>query len=180
MRRKLMARRLAAGLLVVIASAPVGCSRKAGSGGALGTFPMGERVRVGPLLYTVQDAEWHDQLGEGVQSRMPQHRFLTIRLSVTNSGIRPAEIPPMSLISADGQTYPELTGGAAVPEWLGYLRSVAPAATEHGRVLFDVPSGSYRLRVTAVTDADEEPFALVEIPFQVAPAPPLVPQTPAR
>lgn len=154
-----------------------GCSRTDRPKGSLGTFTMGERVTVGPLVYTVQEAEWRDQLGDGPGARTPQYRFLVIRLSVTNSGIRPAEIPHMSLIGADGQAHAELTEAKALPDWLGFLRSVAPAATEHGRVLFDVPSGSYRLRLTTVAEGDEELFALVEIPFQVPPAPPLVPQT---
>jgi len=129
---------------------------------------MGERVSVGPLVYTVQDAEWHDQLGEGLGARTPRHRFLVIRLSVTNSGIREADVPPMSLISPAGQVYEELSQGDGVPEWLGYLRAVKAAATEHGRVLFDAPSGSYRLRVGAAGD-DEETFALIEIPYQAPP-----------
>ena len=163
-----------ASLCIAVAS---GCKRGGKPAAALGVFQMGERVQVGPLIYTVLDTEWRDQLGEGVEARSPQHRFLLIRLSVTNSGIREADIPPMSLVAAGDRFYPEVSQGAGVPEWLGYLRSVKPAATEHGRVVFDVPTGSYRLRVAAVADEDEQPFALIEIPYQV-PATPQVPVTP--
>ncbi len=155
--------------LLAACAALSGCSRSSKPGGSLGIFPMGERVSVGPLIYTVQDAEWHDQLGEGPGARMPKHRFLVIRLSVTNSGIREADIPPMSVITPAGQVYEELSQGEGVAEWLGYWRTVRAAATEHGRVLFDAPSGSYRLRVGAGGD-DEETFALIEIPYQPPPA----------
>ncbi len=131
---------------------------------------MGERVRVGPLIYTVQGTEWHDQLGDGPDLRMPQHRFLLVRVSITNSGIRETGIPPMSLLGPGGEQHPELSDGKQVPEWLGFLRSVKPAETEHGRVLFDVPSGTYRLRVSAEAETEEAPYALIEIPFQVPPA----------
>lgn len=153
--------------------AAAGCGRQQAHKGGLGVFAMGERVRVGPLIYTVQDTEWHDRLGEGAGLRMPQHRFLLVRLSITNSGIRDVAVPLMNLIGADGETHAELSDGKEVPEWLGLLRSVKAAATEHGRVLFDVPSGAYRLRVSAESETAEEPFALIEIPFQVPPAPTL-------
>ncbi|MCS7315471.1 MAG: DUF4352 domain-containing protein [Bryobacterales bacterium] len=130
---------------------------------------MGERVEVGPLVYIVQDAEWRDRLGEGAQARMPQHRFLQVRLTVTNSGIRDTHVPPLTLLASDGRSYGELDRGDGVPDWLGYLRTLRPAATEHGRVLFDAPAGAYRLRLPAPGENDEESFALVELPFQLTP-----------
>lgn len=148
-----------------------GCSRQKRGEASLGLFRMGERVQVGPLVYTVLDTEWRDQLGEGLEAHTPQHRFLLIRLSVTNSGIRETDIPPMALIGTGGEIYAEQTQGQGVPEWLGYLRSVKPAATEHGRVVFDVPPGSYRLRLSAPAEDEQEPQALIEIPYQVPPAP---------
>ncbi len=133
-------------------------------------YSMGERVQVGPLIYTIMDTEWLDQLGEADTARMPQHRFLAIRLTVTNSGSSPAGSPGLTLIDSKGQSYPELTDGQELPEWLGYIRTIKPADTEHGRVLFDAPTGAYRLRL--VNDDPENPkFALVEIPLQLAPAP---------
>lgn len=167
------ARRWGALLICCGILAATACGRRDSNRGSLGVFPMGERVRVGPLIYTVQDAEWRDQLGEGVNLRMPRHRFLLVRLSITNSGIREIGVPPLSLIAGNGDTYEELTDGKEVPEWLGLLRAIQPSATEHGRVLFDAPGGSYRLRVAAEAESDEQPFALIEIPFQLPPATPL-------
>ncbi len=147
-----------------------------------GARHMGERVQVGPLIYTVFEAEWHDQLGEGLNARTPRSRFLLVRLSVTNSGIKDSVIPQMTLIGSNNQTHAEVTNGEGVPEWLGLIRTVKAAGTEHGRVVFDVPSGSYRLRVANEAEPENEKFAFIEIPFQVAPAPPEIPapQTGAR
>jgi len=149
-----------------------GCTRRSG-GGAAQVFAMGERVQVGPLIYLVQDLEWRDQLGEGLQAQMPRHRFLLVRLSVTNSGIREADIPPLSLVGSDGRTYPELERVNGLPEWLGYLRMIQPAATEHGRVVFDVPAGAYRLRVVGLLEDDNETEAFVQLPYQGMPSPQL-------
>jgi len=140
-------------------------------------FHMGERVEVGPLIYTVTDTEWQAQLGEGPSARIPQHRFLMIRLSVTNSGVSDSAVPAMSLVDARGETYTELTDGQGVTEWMGFLRSVKPAQTERGRVLFDVPTGAYQLRVANDAEPEIQKVAHVEIPLQLTPA---VPDQPAR
>jgi hypothetical protein len=130
---------------------------------------MGEPVQVGPLIYTVLDAEWHDQLGEPPSVRTPQRRFFAIRLSVTNSGVASSGIPALRLVDSHGTAYEELSEGEGVQEWLGFLREVKPAETERGRILFDVPTGSYKLRLVNDAEPDLEKVALVEIPLQLGP-----------
>jgi hypothetical protein len=129
-------------------------------------YNMGERVVVGQLIYTVSEAEWLDQLGEAAAPRMPQHRFLAIRLSVTNSGASTFAIPPTALLDGSGQTYTELGDAEGLAEWLGYLRMLKPAQTEHGRVVFDVPPGAYRLKVFNDSDQEEQISALVSVPYE--------------
>ena len=140
-------------------------------------YRMGERVEVGPLIYNVMDTEWKEQLGEGPGARIPKNRFLMIHLSVTNSGVSDSAIPVMTLLDAGGQSFTELTDGQGVPEWLGYLRNLKPAQTDRGRVLFDVPPGAYRLRVTNDAEPGSQRAALIDIPFQVEP---VLPPPPAR
>ena len=123
-----------------------GCS--AGRSGAdAPIYRMGEPVTVGPLIYTILDTEWHNQLGEGPTARLPQYRFLLVRLSVTNSGASNAVIPAMSVVDSSGQSRLELADGQGAEEWLGYLRTLRPAETDRGRVVFDAPPNAYRLRV---------------------------------
>ncbi len=129
---------------------------------------MGEPVQVGPLTYTVLEAEWHRQLGEGPGARLPAHQFLALRMTVTNGGSREFAIPSMSLIGPGGESYPELTDAQDVPEWLGLYRTLKPADTDRGRVLFDVPRGVYKLRVADdAADPEQERWALIEIPLQL-------------
>lgn len=132
-------------------------------------YRMGERVEVGPLIYIVTYTEWKEQLGEGLSARIPKNRFLMIHLSVTNSGVSDSAVPLMTLLDAKGQSFTELTDGQGVTEWLGSLRSLKPAQTDRGRVLFDVPPGAYRLRMTNDAEPGSERAALVDIPFQVEP-----------
>jgi len=138
-------------------------------------YRMGEPVAVGPLIYTVMDTEWLSQLGEGPTGRVPQNRFLLVRLSVTNSGASSSAIPAISVVDAGGQSHLELTDGQGVQEWLGYLRTIQPAQTERGRVVFDVSPSAYRLRVTNDAEPGTEKAALIDMPLQLAPVSPTLP-----
>src|SRR5438552_2982873 len=60
-------------------------------------YPMGERVPVGPLTYTVIESAWRTELGDAVQPRRPERRFLLITLSVTNSSKSEVSIPLLHL-----------------------------------------------------------------------------------
>jgi hypothetical protein len=135
-------------------------------------YRMGEHVQVGPLIYSVLDAQWKTEIGEGSQLRSPNNRFLLIQLSIHNSGGAETFAPPLKLEDAQGSTFAEATGGEGVPNWLGFLRKLAPAQTDQGRVLFDVPTGAYRLRVTdGSTDPAQEKSALIDIPLHLEPEP---------
>ena len=153
---RLLPATLAIGLILA------GCSGQGGKQTKL--YHMGEPADAGSLVYTVMEAEWHSQLAE---ARMPQHAFLLLRVSVTNSGASDALVPPMQITAPEGATYPELTSGEGVPEWLGILRKLKPAETVHGRVLFDLPRGDYQLRVADdVPDSDQMPVAVIDVPLR--------------
>jgi hypothetical protein len=128
---------------------------------------MGERVETGRLVYSVLEAEWHTQLGDGMSRNVPEHRFLLVRLSVTNNGAEEIPIPALYVLDARGNMHPELTSGEGVPQWLGIWRSLKPAETRHGRVVFDVARGDYRLRVADESmDSDVQHAALIDIPLR--------------
>jgi len=149
-----------------------GCS-SGKSGADSRVYRMGEPVAAGSLIYSVSETEWHQQLGEGPTARLPQYRFLVVRLTVTNSGARSSAIPALALVDPAGQTYLELTEGPGVPDWMGYLRTVSPAQTERGAVVFDAPPNTYRLRVSDDAEPGAEKFALIELPLQLVPVVPL-------
>jgi hypothetical protein len=49
-----------------------------------------------------------------------------------------------------------------VPQWIGYLRTVKPAESAQGNLVFDAPPAHYKLRLT---DENEENPAYVDIPL---------------
>lgn len=110
-------------------------------------------------------------MGQGAGATTPDHRFLFVKLSISNNGSQPVSLPLTTLQDAKGQTHAEVTEDLTeVPEWLGLFRTLEPGATEQGYVIFDVPMGAYKLQVSDGGDIGAEKTALIEIPVQV-PAP---------
>ena len=131
------------------------------------SYQMGERAVVGPLTYVVASTHWSGQLGDVPMLRFPHHRFLTIHVTITNGGGQDVSLPLLSLEDASGERIQELQQGDGVSRWLGLLRTLRPAETIQGNILFDVPAASYRLRLTDGGDPEMEKTAFVEIPLQV-------------
>jgi hypothetical protein len=137
----------------------IGCSRSAPS---LRTYAMGDRAELGHLIYTTLETRWLTQIGEEPETKAPKNRFLLIRVSIANSSSSDQLAPALSLVGDDGHTYPELTDAQGAPQWIGALRTVRPAEAAQGNVVFDVPPGHYKLRVS---DEDDDKAALIDIPL---------------
>ena len=131
------------------------------------SYDMGERVENPPFTYIVVESSWHSSLGEGFQTRSPKGRFLVLTLSITNGGGSETSVPLLSLEGSNGQLTPELSDGTGLTNWLGVLRTVKPAETLQGRVLFDVPLGTYRLRLPDGAESGYEKFSWVTIPLSL-------------
>jgi hypothetical protein len=152
-------------ILLGSAVALAGCSRGKDVSN-LGTFRMGEKVQTGQLIYTVLEAAWKNQL-EG-SGRAPANRFLFVRVSITNSGRSPVSASAFTLQGPEGKTYEEVTEGLqGVRDWLNILRTVAPAQTETGYVIFDAPVAAYKLVISDAGDVGSEKYAYVDIPVEL-------------
>jgi hypothetical protein len=168
-----MLRRVYFPILLTLAISPlfVGCNRApvAASGAE---FQMGENVHAGPLSYNVVEKVWRSQLGEMFQIRMPQNRFLLVTVSATNGGGSEVSVPLLELEAPDGKVYRELENGDWVENWFGILRTLEPAQTQQGRIVFDVPLSSYRLKLSD-GDSVSGHFSYVQIPLQIDAEPPV-------
>lgn len=159
-RNSLLRLTLLTGSLIALA----GCSQSRRDP-ILPTFPIGTQVTTTPLVYTIVDANWETELGTSGGPRLPKNRFMVVTLTVTNSGGSEAGVPLLSLVDSKGNTYMEEQKGDGVTQWLGFLRVMKPAETDQGQILFDVPPGAYKLRLSSGGDPEQEKAALVDIPF---------------
>ena len=157
--------------LVMVLLSSVSCS--AGGGKASkGTHEMGELVQIGAIVYNVLEVDWLTELG-GEQPKVPQGRFASIRLSMTNAGNREISMPLLQLEDGKGNSFMELAEVQGVPEWLGVLRNLGPTETVTGRIVFDVKPQAYQLRLTDGGKPDEERVSLVNIPLRIQEKQPL-------
>src|SRR4051812_25037041 len=76
-------------------------------------YRMGERVVVGQLIYTVLETEWLSAIG----SRVPKNKFLSVRLTINNSGNTERSVPLLELIDTKGGTTLESSEGEGLEEW---------------------------------------------------------------
>lgn len=155
--------RLAGALLALLSVLSLSCKEQEGP---RSEAHMGDPAVAGPLTYTVIEARWRSQLQAFPTARFPERTFLLIKLSVTNSGGSEVSIPFLKLETSKGETFTEVENGAGVDGWLGVLRRVGPAQTEEGWILFDVPTNSYKLRLTD-GNVEREHLAYVSIPLSM-------------
>jgi len=141
------------------------------------TYNMGERVQLGHIVYLVFETQWMTHIGEGPDARVPQHRFFLVRLSAVNSSNADITVPTFSIQDDAGNTYNEISDGTGVPQWITYLRTVKPAESSQGNVLFDAPPRRYKLKIQ---DEDGERAALIDIPLNFGAETPDIIQTPEK
>lgn len=153
-------------LIAFLAGIPVtiGCGNR---GPQRLEYQMGERVTNGPLTYNVIESRSVSQLGDLLKLRLPQNRFLVISISITNGGGHEVSVPLLSVEGASGQSYLESENGEGVTNWLGVLRSLTPASTSQGQIVFDAPLGAYRLRLPDGGEPGTEKYVWVQIPLRV-------------
>ncbi len=129
------------------------------------TFKMGERAGVGNLTYNILEATFFSQLGDIGQSKIPQKRFLVIRMSITNGGAKEAELPLFRVVDSAGIETPELQDADFLKGWFGLIRRIGPTQTEEGRILFDVSPKNYKLEFTDGGEVGKEQLAFIDIPI---------------
>ncbi len=129
-------------------------------------YKMGEKVQVGPLIYTVLSADWRTDLGDGAEKTAAKDRFLIVHLTITNSGGAQIGAPLTRLLDAKGKEHGELQEVKNLPQWLGLLRMLTPAETNTGTIVFDVPLGIYKLRVSG-GEIENERTAEIELPLEL-------------
>ena len=126
---------------------------------------MGEKVQVGPVAYTVLQADWRDTLTDAGAGSSSAGRYLVLRLSMSNSGGQEVTVPTLTLKGSGDNTYPEVTEGlSGIGDWLGIFRRLEPNQTEEGRIFFEAPVGTYKLQVSDGADVETERTADIDIP----------------
>lgn len=144
-------------LLILMLTMAAGCRQ------TVETHQVGDRIELGGVVYTVQEADWETEIQTGGGTRTPQHRFLVIRLTISNKSNKEVTLPLLNAVKGGAETL-ELSEGLGLDDWLGILRTLNPTETKTGRIVFDMPMGSYSLRITDGGEPEKERTAMVALP----------------
>jgi hypothetical protein len=129
------------------------------------TVTVGQTVSVGNMSYTVNKTWWSDKLSENpLLNKKPDARFLFIRLSVSNDGNKPKDIPSFKLIDSMGREHGISDKAWRVEDALG-SGSLNPGVTKSGVIVFDVDEiEDYKLKITGGLLSSD--YALVEVSYK--------------
>ena len=112
------------------------------------TSQIGVPIKVGDFTYTINEVKWKSSIGDGelVQQR-PDAAYLVIDLTVMNHGSEPHEVEPPLLVDSRGRTY-RWTSNLFISQGSEFLlKELNPQVRSRGSVVFDVPYGSYSLKL---------------------------------
>jgi hypothetical protein len=155
--------RILSSFIVAAVLITAGCT--GGAESAVKTYALGETAEAGAFGFQVNGCDWRTRIGEGPDAKTAIHSFLVLQVGVFNRSPSDLAIPAMTLLDEDGQAHSEVPGVTADPRWLGLSHKARANEITHGNVIFDVPPGHYRLRVTDESGFDK--FALIDIPLRI-------------
>lgn len=113
---------------------------------------FGTPIEVGDFSYTINDVKWKDVLGEGSLIQHPDAAFLVVDITVVNTGRKAYYQESPQLVDSSGRTYSS-TSNAFIEEGSElWLKEFNPQVQSRGRLVFDVPYGSYSLRLSGKED----------------------------
>lgn len=121
---------------------------------------IGEDVYVGYWGYRCDDVRWQASIGD-YSKEYADARFLIVDLSIRNNDKTASVLPPLKLVDAEGREYDESSKGIFLEHSFGALKSLNPGVTSSGSIVFDVPRGSYALKVSGGYTSGE--FALIDL-----------------
>lgn len=130
--------------------APVAAVERA-PGAAGRNFTERATFTLGRVSYRVARSWWADKLHD---TRYPDQRpaggaFLFVELNAQNESDQEEGVLPLQVVDAQGGEHAVRSGDWNLEGWMGALEKVGPKTNRTGFVVFDVPRGTYRLKITA-------------------------------
>jgi hypothetical protein len=115
---------------------------------------LGKLIEVSDFAYTINEVKWKSILGEGeLVHQRPDAAFLIVDVTVVNKGRKPHYLQSPQLVDSSGRTYTSTNNALIEQGSLFMLKEFNPQVRSRGTVVFDVPYGSYSLRLFGGEDS---------------------------
>jgi len=112
------------------------------------SFSMKETIRVGYWSYVVWDIKWQRSIDSGYSRKQADANFLLLNVTVRNNDNTGSILPPFKLVDSEGREYDESSDAIYLPGSFGLLKKLNPGVRSDGYIVFDVPEGIYKLKVS--------------------------------
>jgi hypothetical protein len=109
---------------------------------------MGDTVSLGYWSYRVWGTQWKRSIGSEYLSEYPDAAFFVIDLSIRNDDRTSSTLPPFKLVDSQGREYDESSKAIYEHGSIGMFKSLNPSVESRGYAVFDVPKGTYKLKVS--------------------------------
>ena len=109
---------------------------------------IGDSVTVGYWSYRCSSAQWRQSIGSEYSRQYPDASFLVVNLGIRNNDKTASVLPPVKLVDESGRVYDESSKGIFLENSFGMLKSLNPGVTSYGNIVFDVPNGTYSLKLS--------------------------------
>lgn len=109
---------------------------------------MGDTVYVGYWYYICQGVQWRKSIGDEYTLHYPDAKFLVVDLQAGNEDRTASMLPPAKLVDTQGREYDASSEGIWLFNSFDLLKKLNPGVTSRGYIVFDVPRGTYALKVS--------------------------------
>ena len=109
---------------------------------------MGDTVYVGYWYYICQGVRWRNSIGDEYSLHYPDAKFLVIDLQAGNEDRTASTLPPAKLVDPQGREYDASSAGIWLFNSFDVLKTLNPGVASRGYIVFDVPRGTYALKVS--------------------------------
>jgi len=109
---------------------------------------IGDGVFIGYWAYSCEGARWKKSIGSGYTIKYPDAEFLIIDLVIRNDDKTASTLPPVKLVDSQGREYDASSDSIYLDNSFGIWKKVNPGVTSRGYIAFDVPHGTYALKLS--------------------------------
>lgn len=157
------------------ATSPSQATISTASAGDAAPPKIGETIRTGYWTYKINGFRWAPFITSYGSVERPDAQFLILDLSAENDDRTASTLPPVKLLNDKGQEFSQSSSGALSDGFFSPLKDLNPGVSSRGFIAFDVPPGTYKVKLSGGFEAGESAIALLETPVSSPmPATPLV------
>jgi hypothetical protein len=125
---------------------------------------IGDTIQTGYWTYKIDGFHWAPFITSYGTAERPDAQFLILDLSAQNNDRTASTLPPVKLLNDKGQEFSQSSSGALSDGFFSPLKELNPGVGSRGLIAFDVPPGTYKVKLSGGFEAGETAVASLDMP----------------